>query len=431
MGPGFFPLDDELALLPDRLSPKLYEQLSRLGTWVPFERAAMLFEWFTGVSVSEPTTRRHTQAAGAVQVARQTQAAEELEKHAPLPPPPAPVPAEADDANADVDAPLQISVDGAYIPLVGGQWGEVKTLAIGRVTTSVDAQGEQVVKTKDLSYFSRLAEAEKFEQLALVEIHRRGVERAPEVVAVNDGAEWIQGFLQTHCPDARHILDFCHAAGYVNDIGQAVWGADSPEVAQWVTLQLYRLKHEGPELLLRNLHTCVEAPLRTMKSEQAELATSALQYLDKRVDQMQYPTFLQQGLPIGSGIVESGQKVVVEARLKGAGMHWALTKVDPMLALRNLDCSGRWEEEWPAMEAELRRQTASARTMRREKRRQGQASLPPADPPASEPVQTPKVKPKAQAMRSRSADPARPRTTHKPGPNHPWRKSYKGIRPKW
>src|SRR5690348_15242401 len=46
-----------------------------------------------------------------------------------------------------------------------------------------------------------------------------------------------------------------------------------------------------------------------------------LSYLQKREAQMQYPTYQEAGWPIGSGSVESANKLVVEARLKGAGMR--------------------------------------------------------------------------------------------------------------
>jgi hypothetical protein len=69
---GFFPLDEELALLPGSLSPRLQEQLVRLGTWMPFERAAEMLADFTKVVVSEPTARRQTEEAGAAYVAIQT-----------------------------------------------------------------------------------------------------------------------------------------------------------------------------------------------------------------------------------------------------------------------------------------------------------------------------------------------------------------------
>ena len=60
-------------------------------------------------------------------------------------------------------------------------------------------------------------------------------------------------------------------------------------------------------------------------------------------------------------MVESGNKLVVHARLKGAGMHWAEEHVNPILALRNILCSGRWREDWPKIETRLRQQTYQQR----------------------------------------------------------------------
>jgi len=69
-------------------------------------------------------------------------------------------------------------------------------------------------------------------------------------------------------------------------------------------------------------------------------------YLCTRREQMDYPMFQQAGWPIGSGMVESGHKVVMQARLKGAGMHWKPATVNPMLALRLALCNDRWQENW-------------------------------------------------------------------------------------
>src|SRR6267154_2383433 len=71
-----------------------------------------------------------------------------------------------------------------------------------------------------------------------------------------------------------------------------------------------------------------------------------LAYLHKREAHMQYPTYQAAGWPIGSGSVESANKVVVEARLKGAGMRWGRHNVNPMLVLRNAVCNRQWHETW-------------------------------------------------------------------------------------
>ena len=66
-------------------------------------------------------------------------------------------------------------------------------------------------------------------------------------------------------------------------------------------------------------------------------------------------------MPIGSGAVESGCKVVVEARLTGAGRRWAPGQVNPLVALRGVLWSGRWDERWPAI-GRARRAQAQQRT---------------------------------------------------------------------
>lgn len=351
---GFFPLDNELELLPGILTPYGYECLARLASWMPFEKAAELFEAFMEVRVSKSLSRRYTEAGGAAYVDLQTEEVERLERDTPAAP-----------TGADK---LQVSADGAMVPLVHGQWSEVRTVVIGEVQPKVEERGEWVVHTRNLSYFSRKVSAEEFTRLALVEIQRRGVENAKEVGALMDGSDWLQGFSDYHCPDAVRILDFPHAGEHISPIGEFLWGAGTTEMKQWVGEHLHQLKHEGPTGLL--------AELRNLQKEHPdEKAVSGnLAYLEKREKQMQYPQFQEQGWPIGSGIVESGNKLVVEARLKGSGMHWADDNVNPMLALRNILCSDRWKEEWPKIETRLRQQ-ASQRQKKLHQTRTGQKVL--------------------------------------------------------
>jgi hypothetical protein len=210
---GFFPLDEELGLLPGSLSPSLVESIVRLGTWMPFEPTRQMLWHFTKVTVSEATVRRNTEKAGASYVAVQTEQLAALEKELP----------EAEEG-PEIQ---QMSVDGAYVRLRGkDEWAEVKTLAIGTVAEpELNRQGEWEVHTQELSYFSRLADHETFGRLATVETHRRGTEKAGVVCGVVDGAEWEQKFLDLHRPDAVRILDFRHAANYPDGIGdRQPWG---------------------------------------------------------------------------------------------------------------------------------------------------------------------------------------------------------------
>jgi hypothetical protein len=172
----------------------------RLGSWLKFRPAAALLAALTGAQITEATARRQTEAAGAILVAWQEQEVARLERECP-PAPPGP-------------AKQFLAVDGAFVPLLHGEWAEVKTLALGVIGEPVyqAKTGEWVAPTRELSYFSRLADADPFGRLALLETQRRGTETAGVVAAVTDGAEWEQGFIDQHRPDAVRILDFPHAA---------------------------------------------------------------------------------------------------------------------------------------------------------------------------------------------------------------------------
>jgi len=103
---------------------------------------------------------------------------------------------------------------------------------------------------------------------------------------------------------------------------------------------LHILKHRGPRPLLRILTKLQASPLAVVALEEP------LEYLRKREALMDYPRYQREGWPLGSGMVESANKIVMQARLKGAGMHWAPEHVNPMLALRTAVCSDRWSEAW-------------------------------------------------------------------------------------
>jgi len=184
--------------------------LVRLATWMPFKDAGKMLQEVLGIQVSKATARRMTLATGQAELAVEEAEQQRLTREVP----PAP-------AGAEKQA---MSGDGAMVHLVGGEWAEVKTLALGEVACKKNGE----VCTQHLAYFSRLSEASSFAQAALVETHRQGLEQATAVCAVQDGAEWLQGLVDYHRADAIRILDFPHAAEYISAIGEAVRAAGGP-----------------------------------------------------------------------------------------------------------------------------------------------------------------------------------------------------------
>jgi hypothetical protein len=396
VGPGFSPLDEELGLLPGPLTPTLQAHLSRLGARLSFAEAASELGHLKGVSVSAATARRRTEADGAVYAALQDAEATRVVVTAPQPPAGPPV--------------QQLSVDGAMVPLVDGSWREVRTLAIGTV---VPGRQPGTVRCEDLSYFSRLVDAATFTTLATGEVHRRGVETAGRVAGVVDGAEWCQSFVDVHRPDAVRILDFAHATQRLGDVAEAVWGSGEPG-RTWATAQRAELREGTAEAVLAAIRALPLAGT-SAAAEASRIQGEVLGYLEPRVDQMRYATFRAHGLPIGSGIVESANKLVVEARLKGAGQRWAEPHITPMVALRGAICSRRWEEAWAAIAV-----------ARRARRVQPASLAAPAAVASAASVAAPTRRPR------QPPSPALPRTGRKtfvngrPTANHPWKRRLAG-----
>jgi hypothetical protein len=351
-GRVFSPLDERIGLLAhSTFSPRIYQCLVRLGTEVPFERVPELAKLLLGVHVSVDTVRRLTEAAGAAQVEREEAMCQHLRRRAP-------------DGPAG-PAMQQLSADGAMVPLTGGEWAEARTLAVGTVKLDGESEGEP--HTEELRYFSRLCSAAAFIDWVELPLYQAGTAQAGTVVAVQDGADWLRELLDAHCPEAVRILDFPHAAEYLTRAAQACLGQGTAETSAWLETWLHELKHGEPEVVIAAIRT-LPAPT----PEAAAVRDRAAAYLSRRRAQITYAAFRQQGYPIGSGIVESANKLLVEARLKGAGMHWSRQHVTPMLALRALVCNGAWDGEWLGIWQHLCATARARVTRRRHERREAQ-----------------------------------------------------------
>lgn len=364
-----------------------------LGRDHPFAKTCHKRAHFTGTTLGEATARRLTEAAGAAAVQLDLAEVARLEAD--------PVAAATPPAGVPVAPVQQLSVDGVFVPVVGGEWREVKVLAIG----TVEADGAGGVQAPELSYCARLADHERFGREALAELHRRGTLGAPTVVAVADGAEWIQGFWDLHVPEATRVLDFAHAAGYLARAAQEAFGAGTAETGAWLEDWLHELKHGDPAQVLAAL---AALPAGAARDE-------ATRYLEARRDQLRYAEFRAAGYPIGSGCVESAGKLLVQGRLCGAGMHWAERHVDGLLGLRTVADSARWDEPWERIATHLRRQARRARATRRAARLA--ATIPPLPaPPASR--ARPGGEPPAVTPRPK-------RVVHgRPTADHPWKRRF-------
>lgn len=156
---------------------------------------------------------------------------------------------------------------------------------------------------------------------------------------VGDGAEWIaEQFRQHFGAHGRYTLDLYHVCDYL-----AAAAPDASQAAAFVATAREHLRHNRSAEVIAELATRLEAA--TTAEEQAPVRR-AHRYLSNRTDQLDYQSALSRELPVGSGIIESGHRHVLQARLKLSGAWWLPHNANAMAQLRVCRANGLWESLW-------------------------------------------------------------------------------------
>lgn len=156
------------------------------------------------------------------------------------------------------------------------------------------------------------------------------------------------------------MIDFAHALEYVATVGRAIHGAESAAFQQWYSRMRKQMGRHPPQRTLNELRLLQRQHPDHPEGQTIEIA---IRYLEKRLSMIDYPHFRRRQIPIGSGHVESGHKVVMQQRMKRAGMRWAEENLNPMLALRVALCNQNWHIAWPEIEARVRQEKYASRQL--------------------------------------------------------------------
>ena len=156
---------------------------------------------------------------------------------------------------------------------------------------------------------------------------------------VGDGASWIVRQVEERFGEqGSYLIDFYHVSEYLARAAEAI----SQQPQKWRRRQQERLKSNRVGKVLNELTAHLE---EEEEEEQAPVRT-CWRYLSNRLSNLDYKGALEAGLPIGSGEIESGNRSVIQARLKRSGAWWKEENAEAMLALRTLRASGQWESYW-------------------------------------------------------------------------------------
>lgn len=183
------------------------------------------------------------------------------------------------------------------------------------------------------------------------------------LVALADGAEenW-RYFDGPKWEGATKIVDHGHASQHLKSALTAYHGDTVDGRAEYERLRLIlRDKKGGVDQVIVELDRLDRRLYEQQHPRRRKLLAKERTYFRNQRDRMDYARYQALGLPIGSGVVEAACKTLAAQRLKRSGMNWGDGK-QPILTIRSLQQSNRWERGWALIAASFRHRVAASTT---------------------------------------------------------------------
>ena len=336
---GHVPVDAALGFSARKLTSGAEEVATLAGTINSFADAAEKFlPKMSGLRLSESTVERTTEAAGA----RLGGLWAEGKTLGP----------DADwrwnyDARGRTVAYVSIDATGVGIQGEGGSKADGRMAWVGKVFNPRPERAAAALKPHPplARYQAGLMSLEELGARLRRQAAQVGMDRTEQWVALTDGGNGLDDFMDKNFPRATRILDFYHAAEHLGDLAKAYIGGDASTAKALTEQWSHQMKHEGGGAILATLEV-LELKGRSPAAREAHRLVTG--YVRNNLHRMDYPRYRQEGWQIGSGHIEAACKTVVNQRLKQSGMRWGGDGADAVCHLRALyeGETGQWDAFW-------------------------------------------------------------------------------------
>jgi len=312
---------------------------SALAIFVPFETAAVLLAMLTGVKVESKSIWLWVQERGKLAKEQLETQLADLEA-GDLP--------EVELQEAALKSlSLLIGADGVMVPIRpnGGspagktKWREVKVGILARLGEQANG-AKQLVQRRLVAF---LGSVDKFAPRLWLEAVKQGVKETQCVAWLSDGGSGYWGIYHKYFASyATGILDFYHAAQNLWKGASSGFDGRTSTAKQWFARNRRRLRTGKSEEVLNDIEAALA--LEGLPAAAHQTLTNLYLYLDTHRQHIDYAQFEQLGLPLGSGMVESACKWLIQQRFKGVGMRWSEDGFDHLLHLRLAWVNGRYDQ---------------------------------------------------------------------------------------
>jgi hypothetical protein len=313
---------------------------------MPYSVASGLLQQCTGISVSAGTLWNWVQEYGNLAKSRLDQQLEQYLHGESLP-------VESLDA-VTAALSLALSADGVMVPFRPQprtpkgqtQWREIKVGLLVRLGHRITRAGQQITRLCRRRLVAVLGDIDAFMPRLQLEAQLQSYTSAPQVIWLSDGG---RGFWRiyhqcfAHC--ALGILDFYHAAGHLWRATIALFGDHSADALYWFKRWRSLLRHGQHRTVLNSLSQLADSPL--LQGADLDTLRQVRAYFHSHQLHIRYRYFKHQQCPLGSGMIESACKWLIQQRFKGVGMRWSEDGFNHLLHLRLDFVNGRFDSLFP------------------------------------------------------------------------------------
>jgi len=362
---GYHPLDAELGLLADRISPNVLSITTRLSTRVSYAEAREVAGWFL------PEVPSTEVIEGAV-LGYGSKTQEWFEE----------APAPEDDGEV-----LVIQIDSKGVPTATDEelrkrrgkrsrrkkapsprhrnrqarqrrtkkprrakGDKAKNAKMGTMvvmyTLRRQPRGDLLLGPINKWHYASFAPKRHAVEVARREATKRGFEPDTRRVIqiVTDGDNDLALYAAELFPNAIRTIDVIHVIEKLWDAGSALHGEGSAERDEWVERQKAAL-YDGLAIdIVAEIDRQLAGVPRTGPGNKSrrEKLTETRNYIEKRLGQMTYRDLRRQDLELGTGVAEGAVKNLMGQRLDKGGMRWIRERAEALLQLRCIDANGDW-----------------------------------------------------------------------------------------
>ena len=331
------PLDDYLGVsnLPFKITVSMMLEISYWAAKTgSYQEAEDFLKRTKGISVSDDTIRNVVNYIGDMVFKEDCRVAKQYETE---------LNSKVRDASYAKRGTLYLQTDGAALNTRtkdqnDSTWRENKlglAFSSDHIHCWKNAKGQIQHRILCREYISYIGNAQEFKYHLYALAVRAGYGEYENTVILSDGATWIRNIKNELFPDAQQILDLFHLKENTYEFAKQLFGDQREKYVPWAEDICQRLEDGKWQDVLKDLER-----YKGISAKQGSV--NLYTYIDNNRDNIDYPAYKEMGYFVGSGAIESGNKIVLQNRLKLPGMRWNVPSAQCMLSLKAKIESKQW-----------------------------------------------------------------------------------------